>query len=148
MLSIRQIEKAMRMVADPTEYLCCEAEDKRLAKTLELYEERGEFDGTLQSAQRCLHRASYEVEGYPFTKRLTKKACNALKSRQEMRMLFIQHGCTDFRDIGHHDMPEGTKAYFAMLAIDHHGDATRDNSFNELVSMGRALDREVEEEVP
>ncbi len=53
----------MRMVENPREWLNCEAVEKQLATSLELYKDRKEFDGTLESAVECLERACYEIQG-------------------------------------------------------------------------------------
>jgi len=59
-LHIDHIKKAMKMVENPREWLSAMAVDKQLAKALELYQERGEYDGTLQSARECLELAAFE----------------------------------------------------------------------------------------
>lgn len=61
MLTVQDVKKAMRMLEDPSEYLFCEAVHKQLARALELYEERGEYTGTLEEALECLERAAYEI---------------------------------------------------------------------------------------
>jgi hypothetical protein len=40
------------------------------------------------------------------------------------------------------DMPMGSDMYYAMYAYELHGDAARDNSFFELVSIGKNLEKE------
>lgn len=61
-LRICHVEKAMRMVESPSEWLNCYAVEKQLAMALELYQDRGEFDGTLESAVECLEQAAFEIE--------------------------------------------------------------------------------------
>jgi hypothetical protein len=63
MITIKNIEKAMRMITNLSEYLNCEAVEKRLAWALEIYEARGEYLGDLDSAIECLQLAEYEIEG-------------------------------------------------------------------------------------
>jgi len=60
-IRIEDVQKAMRMLDNPREYLFCEALHKQLAGSLEVYEGRGEYDGTLASALECLRLAEYEV---------------------------------------------------------------------------------------
>lgn len=61
-IRIEHVQKAMRMVDNPREYLSCEALDKQLAMALELYQSRGEYDGTIESAVECLELAAFEFE--------------------------------------------------------------------------------------
>lgn len=56
-----QIRKAMRMIEDPSEYLNCLAVHKQIVLSLEVYERRGEYDGTLGTAIECLKLAGYLV---------------------------------------------------------------------------------------
>lgn len=62
MIRIEDVQKAMRMVDNPLEYLSCEAVHKQLAMALELYQDRCEFDGSIESAVECLERAQYEID--------------------------------------------------------------------------------------
>lgn len=59
MIKQDDITKAMRMVENPREYLNCESVHKQLAMALELYQDRGEYDGTYESAYECLVSAAY-----------------------------------------------------------------------------------------
>lgn len=61
-IRIEHVQKAMRMVESPREWLNCLALEKQLAMALELYEDRGEFDGTIETAVECLERAAYEIQ--------------------------------------------------------------------------------------
>lgn len=45
------------------------------------------------------------------------------------------------------DFLEGSDRYYAQLAVDHHGSAVRDNTIDELIAIGKALDKEIEEEI-
>lgn len=56
------INKAIRMVENPSEWLNCTSAEKQVALALERYEERGEFDGTFKSAVECLTLAGYIEE--------------------------------------------------------------------------------------
>lgn len=56
------INKAMRMVENPREWLNCTAGEKQVAHALELYIDREEFDGTFDSAVECLTLAGYIEE--------------------------------------------------------------------------------------
>jgi hypothetical protein len=40
------------------------------------------------------------------------------------------------------DFPEGSNNYYAMLAVDTHGSACRDNSLTELISIGKGIEEE------
>lgn len=62
MIRIEDVQKAIRMVENPMEYLSCEALHKQLAMALELYQDRGEFDGTVSSAVECLELACFEIQ--------------------------------------------------------------------------------------
>lgn len=62
MIRIEDVQKAMRMLDNPMEYLSCEALHKQLAMSLEVYQDRGEFDGTVESAVECLEMAQYEID--------------------------------------------------------------------------------------
>ncbi len=53
------VNKAMRMAENPAEWLNCTSGEKQLAQALELYEDRGEYDGTFRSAVDCLELAGY-----------------------------------------------------------------------------------------
>lgn len=45
------------------------------------------------------------------------------------------------------DFPEHSDRYYAQLAVDHHGAGVRDNTINELIAIGKALEHETEEEI-
>lgn len=57
-----QIEKAIRMTQNYTEWLNCEAIEKEIANQLEHKADLGEFDGSLKSAAKCLVLAGYELD--------------------------------------------------------------------------------------
>lgn len=61
MISIEQVQKAIKMLDNPKEYLNCDAIHKQLASSLELYQDRKEFGGSLESAIECLELAGYEI---------------------------------------------------------------------------------------
>lgn len=61
MITKANIKKAMIMTFDPYAWLNCEAVEKQVAHTLEIYEDRDEFDGSFTSALECLNLAGYEV---------------------------------------------------------------------------------------
>lgn len=42
----------------------CTAKEAHLARSLRVYQDREEFDGSFESAVECLIRAGYEIEGY------------------------------------------------------------------------------------
>ena len=46
------------------------------------------------------------------------------------------------KDLTSDDMAEGSSMYYAMYAFEMHGSATRDNSLEELVSIGKTLESE------
>lgn len=60
MLHKDDLLKAVKMFHNPSEYLNCEWVHKQLVLSLELYEDRGEFDGSPESALECLELAGYE----------------------------------------------------------------------------------------
>jgi len=62
MIRLENVKKAIAMINSPSEWLNCDAVEKQLAMALELYQDRGEFDGTLISAIDCLELACYEIE--------------------------------------------------------------------------------------
>lgn len=62
MITRLEVLKAMQLLTNPAGYLNCSALHKQLAQSLELYEERGEYDGTIESAIECLTLAAYEIE--------------------------------------------------------------------------------------
>lgn len=53
------INKSMRMVENPIEWLNCTAAEKQVAMALELYQDRNEYDGTFESAVECLTLSGY-----------------------------------------------------------------------------------------
>jgi hypothetical protein len=63
MISRLEVLKAMQMLENPVGYLNCSAVHKQLAGSLEVYQRRGEYDGTIKSAIECLELAGYEIEG-------------------------------------------------------------------------------------
>lgn len=62
MITEHDIKKAMRMLENPREYLNCESVHKQLAMALELYQDRGEYNGTYESAYECLTSAAFIEE--------------------------------------------------------------------------------------
>jgi len=56
-----EVLSAMNLLSAPSGYLSATATEKQLASSLEVYERRGEFDGSLESAIECLERAEYEI---------------------------------------------------------------------------------------
>lgn len=55
------VDKAIRMVDNPLEWLNCYAIEKQLARALELYKDRGQFNGTFKSAIKCLKRSKFDI---------------------------------------------------------------------------------------
>jgi len=64
MIRVCEVQKAMKMLENPVEYLSCSAVHKELAKALETSEDKGLYDNTLSSAIKCLILSGYVVEGY------------------------------------------------------------------------------------
>lgn len=58
-------------------------------------------------------------------------------SKSKMFQLFKEGETSD-------DYKIGSDMYFAMLAYETHGDATRDNSFEDLVKLGKEIEEGVE----
>ena len=61
MLTSKNVYEAMELLLKPIGYLSASAESKAIARSLEVYEDRGEFDGTFDSAINCLSMAGYEI---------------------------------------------------------------------------------------
>lgn len=61
MITIDEIRQAMLLLKDP--YAKHKSTAETLMYSLRLYQDRGEYDGTLESAIACLKQASYEVAG-------------------------------------------------------------------------------------
>lgn len=62
MITLDEVRKAIKMVENPIEWLNCTAVEKQLSKSLEIYQDRNEFDGSLESAIECLKLAEYEIQ--------------------------------------------------------------------------------------
>lgn len=62
MLTREDIIEGMRLINQPTRYLFASEESKQVAGSLEVYADRGEFDGSFESAVECLKQAEFEIE--------------------------------------------------------------------------------------
>ena len=61
MITINQVKRAMALVAIYNDFGDAPPIERQLAMSLKVYVDRGEFDGTLDSAIGCLTLACYEI---------------------------------------------------------------------------------------
>ena len=59
--TIRRVMALVSVVHPDTEFSALEAQ---LMRSLRVYQDRGEFDGTYNSACKCLLQAGYELVGF------------------------------------------------------------------------------------
>lgn len=69
---------------------------------------------------------------------LTIELSDSINSRADLRRVIEDCGMS-FANVDSECFPYETNGYYAMLALEHYGDSTRDNSFSELVSLGFSL---------
>ncbi len=63
MLTIKQVKSAIKLHQLNSNWLQCSPLTQKLSQTLSLYNMRGQYDGTLNSAIDCLEQAGYEIRG-------------------------------------------------------------------------------------
>lgn len=64
MITESEVRQAMAMVAVLADWSNGNKVERQLAGSLKVYVDRGEFNGTFQSAVGCLSLAGYGLEGY------------------------------------------------------------------------------------
>ena len=62
MLTKQDIKEGMRLLREMHRSLFASVEAKQVAGALEVYEDRGEYDGSYYSAVECLKQAEYEID--------------------------------------------------------------------------------------
>ena len=63
MITRKTIHRVLALVSVIHPDMDCMALEAQLARSLRVYQDRGEFDGSLESAIECLTLAEYEIEG-------------------------------------------------------------------------------------
>ena len=59
-MSRKQIKSAIKLLNNQSNWYRCSFYVQQLTRSLAVYQSRGEFDGSIESAIECLERAGYE----------------------------------------------------------------------------------------
>jgi hypothetical protein len=63
MITKKQIKSAIDLLNDKKNWYKCRPLTQSLCRSLVIYKNRNEFDGTISSAVECLSLAGYEIRG-------------------------------------------------------------------------------------